>query len=566
MEGTESLHPIAVLVTELKAEDVGKRVKSLAQLPTISIALGPERTVAELLPYLTELIDDEPQVQLELAHQLSTFTSYIGGKNYSHLLFDSLEMLASVDDSEVRNTAVRGIMTIADSVDSDVMREIVLDIGKTLAAAEGVSARCSACLLLALLHSHLSKAGQHEALELYESLAKDTSSHVRKAAVDTFPSFQFKSSLYDLLGLFASDREDAIRISAVTALVSATSDIPTGKRSSLLSSLRNLCEDKALRVRIAVAEHIPAFAAAFGADITVQVLSPLCVRLLSDSESQVRTSMCERLSDFVVCMSPEQTAVHILPIISSLTLDTDTVKKSFAEQISKLTLHLGQKLMREFLLPAVKSLLTDINVEVSLCIFRGSQELVTYLEPSELHDLMTSLLRQIMKDAAWRSRLQVCELIPMYIKRTQLTYFIDTIEKLLSDNTFTVRDLMVHKLKEIAEIVGAENTEEQLFPCILTLKQGKNYITRMTLLKAVAVLAPFVSLNYLKTAVFPVLESLALDKVPHVRLNVGRTVTGLMAVQGDVELEDGLRQVWERLKTDTDPDVRMSVPSSYLSS
>lgn len=70
----ESLYPIAVLIDELKNEDVQLRLNSIKKLSTIALALGVERTRSELIPFLTETIYDEDEVLLALAEQLGKCT------------------------------------------------------------------------------------------------------------------------------------------------------------------------------------------------------------------------------------------------------------------------------------------------------------------------------------------------------------------------------------------------------------------------------------------------------------------------------------------------------------
>lgn len=53
MEGTdEALYPIAVLIDELKHEDVVLRLNAIRRLSTIALALGAERTRTELIPFV----------------------------------------------------------------------------------------------------------------------------------------------------------------------------------------------------------------------------------------------------------------------------------------------------------------------------------------------------------------------------------------------------------------------------------------------------------------------------------------------------------------------------------
>lgn len=75
----DSLYPIAVLIDELKNEDIQLRLNSIKKLSTIALALGEERTRTELIPFLTETIYDEDEVLLALAEQLGNFTALVGG-------------------------------------------------------------------------------------------------------------------------------------------------------------------------------------------------------------------------------------------------------------------------------------------------------------------------------------------------------------------------------------------------------------------------------------------------------------------------------------------------------
>lgn len=52
-EGDDNLYPIAVLIDELRNEDVQLRLNSIKKLSTIALALGVERTRKELIQFLT---------------------------------------------------------------------------------------------------------------------------------------------------------------------------------------------------------------------------------------------------------------------------------------------------------------------------------------------------------------------------------------------------------------------------------------------------------------------------------------------------------------------------------
>ena len=103
MEADEQLYPIAVLIDELKSDDVNLRLNAIHRLSTIALALGPERARDELIPFLQDSLDDEDKVLMALAEELSSpFVDYLGGPAYAHLLLGPLENLAAVEETVVR--------------------------------------------------------------------------------------------------------------------------------------------------------------------------------------------------------------------------------------------------------------------------------------------------------------------------------------------------------------------------------------------------------------------------------------------------------------------------------
>jgi len=99
--GDDSLYPIAVLIDELRNEDVQLQLNSMRKLSTIALALGVERTRSELIPFLTDSMCDEDEVLLALAEQLGSFTPLVGGPTYAHCLLPPLESLSTVEETVV---------------------------------------------------------------------------------------------------------------------------------------------------------------------------------------------------------------------------------------------------------------------------------------------------------------------------------------------------------------------------------------------------------------------------------------------------------------------------------
>jgi hypothetical protein len=103
MDSDEQLYPIAILIDELKSDDVTLRLNAIHRISTIALALGPERARDELIPFLQDSLDDEDEVLLALAEELGQgFVEYLGGPPYAHLLLGPLENLAAVEETVVR--------------------------------------------------------------------------------------------------------------------------------------------------------------------------------------------------------------------------------------------------------------------------------------------------------------------------------------------------------------------------------------------------------------------------------------------------------------------------------
>ena len=99
------LRSIALLIDQLKHDDLSLRVNSTRALVAIATALGPDRTRNELIPFLNESIDDEDEVLLALAEELGNFVAYVGGAAHANALLPPLETLATVEETVVRDQA-----------------------------------------------------------------------------------------------------------------------------------------------------------------------------------------------------------------------------------------------------------------------------------------------------------------------------------------------------------------------------------------------------------------------------------------------------------------------------
>ena len=124
---------------ELKNEDLALRLNSVRRLSTIALALGEERTRKELVPFLTETSDDEDEMLLALTEELGKFVPYVGGPPYAYTLLPSLEQLASVEETVVRDKAVESLIKVAGDLAEHHLAEYFLPMVKVRQAPGGAA-------------------------------------------------------------------------------------------------------------------------------------------------------------------------------------------------------------------------------------------------------------------------------------------------------------------------------------------------------------------------------------------------------------------------------------------
>lgn len=128
----EPLYPIAILIDELKNDDLQLRLNSIRRLNVIARALGEERTRKELIPFLSEDNDDDDEVLLAMAEELGSFTPYVGGVEHAHVLLPPLETLCTVEETVVREKAVESLCKIGSQMIERDLQDWFIPLVKVL--------------------------------------------------------------------------------------------------------------------------------------------------------------------------------------------------------------------------------------------------------------------------------------------------------------------------------------------------------------------------------------------------------------------------------------------------
>ncbi|MBA0621161.1 hypothetical protein Godav_006809, partial [Gossypium davidsonii] len=347
----EPLYPIALLIDELKNDDIQLRLNSIRRLSTIARALGEERTRKELIPFLSENNDDDDEVLLAMAEELGVFIPYVGGVEHARVLLAPLETLCTVEETCVRDKAVKSLCRIGSQMKENDLVDWFVPLVKRLAAGEWFTARVSACGLFHIAYPSAPEMLKTELRSIYSQLCQDDMPMVRRSAASNLGKFaatvenaHLKAEIMQIFNNLTQDDQDSIRLLAVEGFAALGKLLePQDCVAHIIPVIVNFSQDKSWRVRYMVANQLYELCEAVGPQSTRTDLVPAYVRLLRDNEAEVRIAAAGKVTKFSQILSPELATHHILPCVKELSSDSSQhVRSALASVIMGMAPVLGK--------------------------------------------------------------------------------------------------------------------------------------------------------------------------------------------------------------------------------
>ncbi|KAJ3719921.1 Ser/Thr protein phosphatase 2A regulatory subunit A [Lentinula raphanica] len=572
---SDDIAPIAILMDELRSEDVQLRLNAIHSVPTIALALGPDRARDELVPFLQDSIDDEDEVLLALAEELGrNFEQYIGGKEYAHLLLAPLENLSSVEETLVRDKAAESITKIAAVLSKAQIEEYCIPLLKRLSGAEWFTSRTSSAALYPAVYDKVSPAIQDDLRKGFAALGSDDTPMVRRAAAKWLGPLLLKFSdshiLSDALPIYRrleSDDQDSVRLLTVEDLIAIAGKLKQSEiKEQLLKQIRHSIGDKSWRVRYMAATHFNELAKAVGKEITREELIGQYVQLLKDNEAEVRTAAASQIPGFSELLEKEVILLRIVPCVRDLSQDSSQhVRAALAMQISGLAPLLGRESTIEQLLPLFLQLLKDDFPEVRLNIISKLETVNNVIGIDLLSANLLPAIVELAEDKSWRVRQAIIEYIPPLAKQLGKPFFDEQLGNLcmswLGDTVYSIREAATINLKNLTDVFGVEWSRSAIVPKVMGMGQHPNYLFRMTTVQAITIIMPSLTLDIVRSEIVESLLQLASDPIPNIRFNVAKSLEVLATAFGNTpEGKAFVRQriipVLEQQKNDQDADVR----------
>lgn len=569
--------------SELKHEEQNVRLYATGKAVLIAYAIGPQRTVDELLPLLYEsskqdLFLNDDEFLFRLAEQYMTLTEYTAGNLGCFVA--QVEWLAYQEETVIRDKAVECLACICDKshkAGNQAICDEIVNVLHRLASAEWFTARLSSAALFPSVYKACSNDQQKAELrKIYANLAGDETPMVRRAAalkLKDFCAVIDKSNIgAEIMPVYRQlaqdDTQDIIRVACVhTSLVLIENHFradPEENKSHTLLVLTSATEDRSWRVRLTLAQNFNRVVAALGQEITGGFLLNPFVSLLKDSEQEVRSAatgviakLCKEQS-----FSSEQLQNFLVPQFSSLSMDpSQMVRTSLASVIFLVAQSLGKDLTQRLMLGIITDMMKDEYHEVRLQAVNHAAEICGVLGLEVIAHSLLSTIQSLVMDNQWRIRKSVLEQIPALASQFGPEMFSSKLESIffnsLGDSVHAVRFSAVQTAYDICHNFGIEWTLRSFLPRMLEQYQtNSGFSTRITILHALPQLSKVIKPDSVQSLLLPILLKGFQDIVPNVRLCACKLAPAICKGLPSGSINSSIKPVIEPLAdSDGDPDV-----------
>lgn len=614
--------PLAVYSTEeeearqaiemMKGDDLANRIAAAGRLDFVAKALGEKRTREELLPFLTDGIDDEDDVLTAVASSLGKMTPYVGGPSHVHNLLVPLETLLAVEESSVRECAQKSTLTVAEMLPTEHFQSHYSSLLTRLANKEWFTARTSACTLIAEAFSKLTSEQQELHLAHFSQLCRDEVPMVRRVAAQYLGKMLI--SVVDVKGsraigpdgmltttmlplyeeLAGHDQPDSVRLHTAENCIAfgegvtkvqesgESDELSTAAADVLVKRILPLIvatiDDRSWRVRWTAASKFAPVVQSFSKlDGALDSLIPAFEKLLQDPEAEVRTAATLNLAEVAKCdgsvISPAvnqndenntpriSVAKRLVKKITILTEDeSENVRAALAMVATELAPTLGKTATIADLVPPVLLLLRDSTSEVRLNVISSLGALNEVIGVDLLSQSLLPAILDLAQDGKWRIRLAIMQHIPLLAKQLGKVFFTERLVALcigwLGDDISSIRQAATENLKELTGIFGSEWAAEFLLTGLGDVRRHRSYLRRLAAVNAFTLMGTVMEPAYTRTEILPLILLMATDNVANIRFNVAKGLERIAPICGSSTSDSQIRPILNLLAEDADRDVR----------
>lgn len=257
----ENINPFDLLKEEMDNDEVAVRVNAIHRLKTVVTVMGSESFKSQILPYIEGLIKKEDdEVLFAIAEELGGISNLLGSGYL--ILLPSLEYLASVEETVVRDKAVGSLAIIAGLMTDNEIISNYIPLILRLAGGEWFTCRVSA---VNLMHSVYPRAGnlKEKIRQKFIELCNEETPMVRRAVAskigDLATHVEHEIVLSELITIFkqlSADEQDSVKVLCLDSLKQIAKLLNKEEnKTHTLPIIIGATEDKSWKIRLALAKN-----------------------------------------------------------------------------------------------------------------------------------------------------------------------------------------------------------------------------------------------------------------------------------------------------------------------
>ncbi|EGR33470.1 phosphorylase phosphatase, putative [Ichthyophthirius multifiliis] len=579
---SEANSPFELLKEEMESDEIYIRVNAIHRLRIVATLMGPELVKSTLLPYIDNLIKkEEDEVLFAIAQEIENLSQFMQGNQTT--LLPNLELLASSEETVVRDMAVKTLVNIANQLGEYEIQNFYVPLILRLATNDtNFTCRVSAVNLMCNIYT---RSGQHKEKirNKFIELCGEETPMVRRAIAQKIGELAIViekeyvlNQLIQSVKQLISDEQDLVRVLVLNSLKLIAKVLKKDEnKQHTLPIIIAATEDKSWRVRLSLSKSFSEIAEAFGEEGDNVSLIQIFTNLLRDAESDVRIASIQSLAKFVKILSPEKLGI-IVPHLQYLAKDfVPQVRSGVTNVISIIVGILPKELTSTKLLSYIIDLFDDECKEVRQGATKAAAKFAECLGPDSLKTLIP-FFKKSVEDTKWRVRIEAYEGLANIAKYFHVFIYIFHffyIQKKKNNDIFlnSIEPLFMTYIKDRVSVVR-ENTSEKLPQLILTYKDwatGKlfkqlqdslykenGYLQRQTSLYALKILAMNISPEVAIDKIVPIFIKHLSDGVPNIRFS---TIKYFKEIAAKIENQNVLNDIKTNISNlinDSDKDVK----------
>lgn len=564
----EQINAFTLLKEEMENDEISIRVNAIHRLKIVATLTSPEDVKNLVLPYLEGLIKKEDdEVLFAVAEEFGNLASFLPGNQ--SLVLPSLEILSAVEETVVRDQAVRSLNVVSKLLsDNEILNKYIPMVLKLANNDTNFTCRVSAIHLMCHIY-HRAGSVKEKIRQKFSELSAEETPMVKRAIAskigDFCKSIEKEFLMSELITIFkqlANDEQDAVRVICLDNLKSIIECLNKEEnKTHIIQIIIAATEDKAWRVRLSLAKNFPQLVEVYGKDITESSLIPNFQTLLKDDENEVKIAAINSLSQFIKSLSVEKIA-NLIPPIQALAKDqNDQVRAHTIDVIAEIV-KINKDICYQKLMDSLTELFSDENPSVRSSVIKAAINFILEIG-GEILPILGPSLKNASEDNKWRVRLETLEGVVKIAQHfKQVDMFSKYLEPLflhyLKDRASAVREVGVAKLKTLVEIFKTDWALQTIIPKLNdVLKQETGYLFKIAALNSYqSIMEAAPHDKEIPDKLIPALVKYCKDALPNIKIVICRIFKKVIqTVSVSASTTTLIKNCANELKNDKDKDV-----------